>query len=433
MSERLDLVVLGASGFTGKLMVEYLANNKEASNIKWGVAGRDKRKLGQILAKHKLDGKIPIIEASIDNQKSLVDLCAQTRVLLNAVGPFAKYGEPVIKACLESRCHYLDITGEPGFIRHITDNYHQEALQKGVKIVHSVGFDSAPADLGTQYLLEQFPIDENLWTDFNESFVTVDAFVKLVLPDLCSYGTFSTIVHSLNTVSIFGNKKQTTKPVKKEKTKKTPNRGIHFEKLVNSYVLPFSTSDPTIVNRTAEIDGYFSNKKAPFTYSHYLQIEKWYNLALLILSAIIIFITTRFSFGANLLLWLWLKIKGEGPREGIRDQGSFSMTFLGHARFKKGIQKVICNVSANGDPGYVETAKWAVQAAFCLLDVIDGKKKELQSGGVLTPASCLGVYLRERLEAVGMKFVTKHTSFAADKDDEKTILTAEAKKYVYMT
>jgi len=289
-------------------------------------------------------------------------------------------------------------------------------------------------------LLEQFPTLKTLWTDYDNSYVTVDCYVKANLPDMFSFGTFSTIVNSLNSVSIFGNKKHSTStknttPKKKaSKNVPTPSRGIRYENTVKSYIVPFSTSDPTIVNRSAELDGYFLNNSAPFIYSHFLQVEKWYTILFMILFALVLFITTRFSFGSKLLLWLWKTIKGDGPREGIRDEGYFLMTFLGYARFQKGIQKVICTVGAPGDPGYVETAKWTTQAALCMLDTLDGKvnqeKKNL--GGVLTPAICLGESLRNRLEKVGMKFSTKHTSYAADKDDEKTKITNEAKKYVYM-
>jgi short subunit dehydrogenase-like uncharacterized protein len=432
--ERLDMIVFGATGFTGKLIIDYLATNEEAKSVKWGVSGRDVNKIRGVLSKHQLQDKIPIIKASIDNQKSLNELCAQTRVLVNVVGPFAKYGEPVVKACLESRCHYMDITGEPGYIRKMTEKYHEEAKQKGVKIIHSIALDSVPADLGVQYTLEQFPTDQTLYED-TDSWVTVEGFMKLVTPDHFSFGTFSTMVASVNSISVFGSKKQKQEKPKKKEKKKGGNlkRNLRYENLTKSYVLPLSSSDPTIVNRTAELDNYFQNGKASFSYGNYLQVEKWYSILLMMLFGLFVFILTRFSFGEKLLLWLWLKIKGDGPRPGIRDSGYFSFIFLGYARFKNGIQKVICEVSAKGDPGYVETSKWATQAAFTLLDILNGKKKEIrEGGGVLTPASCLGVHLRERLEKVGMKFATKHSSYAADKDDEKTILMNEAKKYVYM-
>jgi short subunit dehydrogenase-like uncharacterized protein len=436
MSRNLDLVVFGATGFTGKLMVDYLANNEEASKIRWGISGRNKTKLLDVLKKYKLQEQVQIIEASVDNEKSLENLCSQTRLLINAVGPFAIYGEPVVKACLKSECHYLDITGEPAFINKMVAKYHDEAKRKGIKIVHSVGFDSAPADLGVQYLLEQLPSEKTLWTDYNNTFVTVDCYVKAELPDMFSFGTFSTIVNSINSISIFGGKKVPTPLSKKKSIKNAPkqSRGIRYENTVKSYIVPFSTSDPTIVNRSAELNHYFLNNSAPFIYSHFLQVEKWYNIALLMLFALIIFFMTRFSFGAKLLLWLWKTIKGDGPKEGIRENGYFLMTFLANARSTTGIQKVICTVGAKGDPGYVETSKWTVQAALCMLDTLDGKvNQENQNiGGVLTPAACLGVHLRQRLEKVGMSFETKHISFTADDDDEKTKITKEAKKYVYM-
>jgi short subunit dehydrogenase-like uncharacterized protein len=424
--ERLDIVLFGATGFTGKLIVDYLATNEEAKSIKWGVSGRDVNSIRKVLAKHKLQDVIPIIKASVDNQKSLNELCAQTRILVNVVGPFNKYGEPVVKACLESRCHYMDIAGEPEFIEKIISKYDDQAKQKGVKIIHGIALDSIPADLGVQYTLEQFPTNPETYD--KDSWVAIEGFMKLVAPDHFSFGTFSSMVNSMSNISVFGPKKP-----KKEVKKHLLKKNLRYEALTKSYVLPSASSDVNIVKRSALLNNYFLNGQVPFEYGNYLQIEKWYNILLMSVLMLVVFILTRFSLGVKFVLWLWLHIKGRGPREGIRDAGRISFIFLGFSKCKNGIQKTICEVSAHGDIGYVETSKWASQAAFTLLDLINGKKSEIkEGGGVLTTASCLGIHLRERLEKIGVKFVTKHSSYVANKDDEHTILLNEAKKYVYM-
>ncbi|KAL0483726.1 saccharopine dehydrogenase-like oxidoreductase [Acrasis kona] len=401
MTREFDLVIFGATGFTGRLMVEYLA--KQTNNkCKWAVAGRDSARLTNILKKNNAEGRASVITASVDNQQSINSMCSRTRAVLNAVGPFLKYGEPVVKGCVNEKCHYLDITGEPAFINLMIEKYHEQAKKNNVKIVHCVGLDSVPADLGAQFVLEQLKVAEG--TSLKDSSVHVESFIEAY--GQMSFGTFSTIVTSLNNVSIFDKKEKSSTP-KSTKSKKVTSRGIGYEPFVQSYVVPFSSSDPTIVKRSALLEKYHADGQVPFTYGHYLQVKKWYNLLLIVLFGLTIFVVTRFPYGAALLMYLFTKLKGEslGGEEASKD-GYFLMPFRGTLQTSEGSKVVACSVGAKGDPGYGETSKWAVEAALCLLFDVDDNK----NGGVITPASSMGKHLRARLEKIGMHFEVTSTT-----------------------
>src|SRR5688572_12899934 len=145
-----DVVVFGASGFSGRLVAEYLAAN--AGDVKWAIAGRSRDKLEAV--QRELDIDVPILVADSDDASSLDAICASTRVVCTTVGPYRKYGANLVRACAEQGTHYCDITGEVPFIRASIDDNHARAQQTGARIVHACGFDSIPSDLGVLLLRE---------------------------------------------------------------------------------------------------------------------------------------------------------------------------------------------------------------------------------------------------------------------------------------
>ena len=148
MSREYDVVLLGASGFTGSLTAEYLAKNAPA-DLKWAVAGRNQKKL-------EVFGK-DVLYADVTDPKSLQTLAESTKVVATTVGPYVQYGEPLVAACAEAGTDYLDLTGESEFVDRMYVRYHERAVQTGARIVHACGFDSIPYDLGVQYTVEQLP------------------------------------------------------------------------------------------------------------------------------------------------------------------------------------------------------------------------------------------------------------------------------------
>lgn len=156
---KFDLIILGASGFTGKYVLKealkFLNNNQSFSSFNSiAIAGRNPTKLAQTLiwaSKPNPPPSLPILLADTTNPPSLRSLCSQTNLILNCVGPFRHHGDPVVAACVDSGCDYIDISGEPEFMERMEVSYHDRAVERGSLVVSGCGFDSVPAELGLLY------------------------------------------------------------------------------------------------------------------------------------------------------------------------------------------------------------------------------------------------------------------------------------------
>ena len=146
-----DVIVWGASGFTGRLVAEYLFQNYDHNELNWAIAGRDNNKLIGLRDKY-LNQNIPIIIADSFDDDSLTKMSKRTKVICTTVGPYAKYGSQLVKSCVKSKTHYCDLAGEAQWIRKMIDNYHKAAKVNQIRIVNSCGFDSVPSDLGVYYI-----------------------------------------------------------------------------------------------------------------------------------------------------------------------------------------------------------------------------------------------------------------------------------------
>ena len=152
-----DIVVFGATGFTGQLVVRHLAKAAPAG-VRWAVAGRSPDKLAAVLRDVGVD--VPIVQADVGDSASLRDMAASTRVVLTTVGPYAQYGAPLVAACVEAGCDYVDITGEPMFVDRICERYGSQAEDVGIRVVSCCGFDSVPHDLGAWFTVQHLPRDQ---------------------------------------------------------------------------------------------------------------------------------------------------------------------------------------------------------------------------------------------------------------------------------
>ena len=149
-TKKLDLIIWGATGFTGQLVSKYISKTYSSTDLKWGIAGRNKEKIFSIANKLNInDDRIFIADSN--NIESLVKLTSKTKVICTTVGPYAKYGTNLVEACIGSGTDYCDITGETQWIRRIIDKYHKMAEEKKIKIINSCGFDSVPSDMGVYY------------------------------------------------------------------------------------------------------------------------------------------------------------------------------------------------------------------------------------------------------------------------------------------
>ncbi|XP_046967198.1 saccharopine dehydrogenase-like oxidoreductase [Vanessa cardui] len=198
MMSRLDLIIFGATGFTGKQVVRELAGNviENYPDLKWGVAGRSLTKLDAML--QEISNKIGVditsvkkIEANVKDDESLKGMCSQCSVLVNCCGPYRLYGEPVVRAAIAARAHYVDVSGEPQFMERMQLAYDAAAREAGVYVVSACGFDSIPNDLGVIYLQQNFCGTLNSV----ESYISTSNDVERQA--FINYGTWESLIYGL--------------------------------------------------------------------------------------------------------------------------------------------------------------------------------------------------------------------------------------------
>jgi short subunit dehydrogenase-like uncharacterized protein len=375
-----DIVLFGATGFTGRLTAEYLARARRGQPGRWAIAGRDRGRLGQVRSDVLAvdpNADVDVIEASVDDADSLRAMARDASVVLNTVGPFARFGEPVVAACVESATDYADITGEPSFVARMIERYDAPARERGARIVHCCGFDSIPHDLGTLFTVNQLPEGEPL---------TVEGFVS-------ASGTFSGGTWR-SAIEGFGDRRsrlplpKTPTPAEGRRVQGLPRR-IHWDKTLHAWACPLPTIDPQIVLRSARmLDRYGPD----FRYGHYVKVRSTARLALGLAGAATLIGLSQSATARKVLLNV--RKSHEGPSAEQRAKSRFRVRFHGRA----GSQSVETQVSG-GDPGYEETAKMLGETGLCLaLDELP------PSAGVLTPAVAMGTRLIERLVKAGIKF-----------------------------
>ena len=154
-SREFDIIIYGASGYTGRLVAEYLQAEYGGSGLKWAMAGRNAEKLQTVAGEMKIGGNVAVITANSDEPESLAALAARTKAIITTVGPYQLYGEPLVKACAEAGTDYVDLCGEPAWMKDMIDRYDVAAKKSGARIVLSCGFDSIPFDLGVYHLQKQ--------------------------------------------------------------------------------------------------------------------------------------------------------------------------------------------------------------------------------------------------------------------------------------
>lgn len=384
-ARKYEVVVFGATGYTGLLTAEYLARNAPA-DLKWAIAGRNPDKLGE--ARAHLAGcnprcaELDLINADAGNAASMARLAESTRVVITTVGPYILYGEALVKACAEAGTHYVDLTGEPEFVDLMWLGYHETARRNGARIVHSCGFDSIPHDLGAWFTVQQLPTGQP---------IKLEGFVRA--GGTFSGGTYHSAINAFARLRKYARTRRerlAKEAWPKDRKIGSTHQRIRHEPRLGAWVLPFPSVDPQVVRRSAAaLDRYGPN----FRYGHYIQVKHLTTVAALLGGVTGMFIGAQFKLTRNWLLAA--KDPGEGPTEEQRRKGWFKVTFFGES----GGAKVRTQVSG-GDPGYGETAKMLAESGLCLA------RDQLPSGvaGQLTPAVAMGEPLLKRLQAGGIKF-----------------------------
>jgi short subunit dehydrogenase-like uncharacterized protein len=372
----LEVVLFGATGFTGTLTAEYLAAR---GGTRWGLAGRNAEKLAAL--RDRLGVDVPILIADSADPASLRRVAERANVVATTVGPYALHGEPLVAACAETGTDYVDLAGEPEFVDRVYLGYQATAERSGARLVHACGFDSIPHDLGAQFTVQQLPSDRP---------ISVRGYVRA--GGTASGGTFA------SAVTAFSRFRQTSAVHRERKAAEgSPSdrraRAVGglpgYDTSIGKWVMPLPTIDPQIVIRSArELPEYGPD----FTYGHFLALRNPLIIGALAAGVSGAFALAQVPLTRNLLLRA--RRPGTGPDEQRRGRSWFTVQFHATA----GDQHVITQVSG-GDPGYGETAKMLAEAALCL-----ARDPLPAVAGQLTTAVAMGDALRRRLHRAGITF-----------------------------
>ncbi|CAF1028719.1 unnamed protein product, partial [Didymodactylos carnosus] len=261
---RLDLLIFGATGFTGKYIVEELARKShQQQKIKWGVAGRSLLKLKEVLDEITKTTDLSAVEtvaADVNNTESVTKMCQKTIVLINCVGPYRLYGEPVVQACLNAKTNYIDVSGEPQFLETIQLKYNDKAEKEGVAIVGSCGFDSVIADMGVETIRREYEA-KNADIGYIESFLSVKAGLANTA---LNYATWESAVYGLTYANELKPLRKKLFPQQLLYTKYKRERGPVFPTTFANqkrWCVPFLGSDKSVVQRTQYFNSVKLNKK----------------------------------------------------------------------------------------------------------------------------------------------------------------------------
>lgn len=379
-----DVVLLGATGFTGGLTAEYLLRHAPAG-LRWALAGRSAEKLAAVRDRladvDPAAADLPLVTADASDPASLADLAASTKVVITTVGPYLEHGEPLVAACAAAGTDYVDLTGEPEFVDRMYLAHHETAVGTGARIVHACGFDSIPHDLGALFTVQQLGASGP---------VKLRGVVR-------SAGTFSGgTFHSA--LGQFSRGRQMRSAMQERRAVEPRPQGRraravagkpHRDDLLGYWLLPMPTIDPFIVARSAAaLPAYGPD----FTYSHYAGTKTLRYAVGGALGVAGIFGAAQLPPLRNFLLG---KVpQGSGPDQARRDKSWFTVDFVG-----EGDGRTVHTKVSGGDPGYTETAKMLAESAMCL--ALDDNPP---SAGQVTTAQAMGDHLLARLQAAGMRF-----------------------------
>lgn len=464
----LALLVYGATGFTGKYVCEYLAKTAlTSSSMPWGIAGRNKLKLEELVRSLEAKGLSPpslLLLADNRDPASLEAAAAQTRLLLNCTGPYRFLGEEVIKACLRSRTDCIDLCGEPEFMDRMLLLYHEEAKEKKVLLLSACAFDSVPADLGTIFAQRVFLSRGGAALSSVESFLSISTGGK----GLHGHATtFEAAVHGFGSIRDLLNVRRELKrkyPYNDSRTVGPPlkaRNGPYFESRMSRYAFKFPGSDASVVKasqRSLVLSGLVPSASSLPRYAAYFTVPSlWWAAVVTVFGSVFAVLAQR-SWGRSLLLshpslFTLGAFTHEGPTEEQLAATRFSMTFIAtgyHSssssvstsssaaegreggreggstpdRTERGdgkkaaastttpllpaapCDKILITRVTGPEPGYVATPIIFVELARCLLAQRPSLPPSLQ-GGVYTPGAIFysqPEMLFERLEKAGVRF-----------------------------
>ncbi|KAK5650826.1 hypothetical protein RI129_001855 [Pyrocoelia pectoralis] len=405
MESKLDIIVFGATGFTGKHTLPYLHRlcQQTGRQFTWGIAGRSEQKLKGVLHEYaqKLDAStlnsIPIIIADVTNELSILEMAKKARMIINCCGPYQLYGEVVVKCCVMAGTNYVDVTGEPYFQELMLLKYKKGAEEKGIYIVNSCGFDSFGSEVPLTLLTKNFHGTLNsveIFTCPSTHATETGPYINL--------GTWASIVNSLGQL-------RSTMALRRINniasiSKMSPNCPLRlpFTKdgsigIPNKRIVPCPSPDSDVVKRS-QLYFYENDGKRPIQVRHYYLMDSWKNILLIIFFGLFVIILSQCQCGRKLLLKYPKFFTGgyfdhESPTEELVESTEFDMYFYGKGwketaekdnQFTTPPNKSILGRLHVVNPGYGFTCLAVVLSAIMILTEPSNLPKK---GGVYTPAA----------------------------------------------
>ena len=398
--KKLDLVIWGATGFTGKLVCEYITNSYKSKDLNWTIAGRNEEKLLKL--KNRLNIKNSILIGNSNDKYSLEKICGKTKVICSTVGPYALYGTNLIHACIKMKTNYCDITGETQWIRKIIDTFHEKAKKQKIKIVNSCGFDSIPSDMGVYFC------QSNYYKENGEYANEINMRVAGTRGGFSggTYNSLTNVIHeaSLNkSVRKILNNPYGLNPINEQSgPDKKDLKSVEYDNEAKSWIAPFVMAgiNTKIVRRSNALLNYkYGNS---FLYSEAVLVGNGILgkiIGYLSLIPILMVIQKKGSV-IKKIVDLFVPKAGEGPSKKQRENGFFSLKFF----FGNNRQRYLAKVTGDMDPGYGSTSKMLAECAICL--ALDDTLNE--NYGVITPSVAFEENILERLQNnAGLEFSMK--------------------------
>lgn len=395
---RLDVVIFGATGFTGKRTVMHMVEFAQKYHIdSWGIAGRSEPKLASLLEElAKKTGadvsSVKIIKADVGDDKSLVDMCAQTKVLVNCAGPYREYGEPVVKAAISSKTDYLDISGEPHFIEKMQLLYDEAAREAGIYIISGCGFDSIPADMGVVFLQKNFSGTVNSIRSYLSVHVPPEIMEKSEGRGVINYGTWESLVYGIASTSELPPLRKVLYPEPLPKlTPKLCPKAIHKKEGADEYYLPFKGLDESVVYRTQRFR-HEQERERPIQFNAYFKSGSFWTSIKLIFKMVFLSLMAKMPCSRNSLLnhpkyYTDGYVTKSGPTDIVMNNTFFTFDLIGEGwengadiENTKPNKKVVAKVTGV-NPAYGATC---VALLSCATTIIQERQQLPGSGGVLT-------------------------------------------------
>lgn len=379
-----DIIICGASGYTGRLVAEYLEKTYGDSELTWAMAGRSLEKLAAVRAEIGISENVALLEVDVDNTDSVKAMVQACKVVITTVGPYQLYGDELVKQCAEHGTDYVDLTGEPNWMHGTIAHYSAAAKTSGARIVHSCGFDSIPFDLGL-FTLQQHAIAKT-----GHPIATVKGRVRAMNGGF-SGGTIASLRATMAAVASNPEIIQVlTNPFSLAEGFNGPEQPAgaapQYDEELSSWSAPFVMAPINTKNL----------HRSNFLLGHRYGTDFRYDEMLLTGDgeqgkATAEFVTKDDSVSKSNLQ------PGDGPSQEERENGNYDVIFSGTSSDG---EFIVSSVQGDRDPGYGSTSKMLAESAMCLL-----KNPELASGGLWTPAAAMGEALIERLQArAGLSF-----------------------------